>query len=100
MLKKPGQGMLTMPVNLNYAHSSPDGMNTPEAYEKLIQDCLNGDATYFSHWDEVSLSWNFIDKVATAWSNTKEHFPNYTSGTMGPKEADELVSQDGFKWFD
>ncbi|EUJ45180.1 glucose-6-phosphate dehydrogenase [Paenilisteria rocourtiae] len=99
-VKKPGQGMLTMPVNLNYAHSSPDGMNTPEAYEKLIQDCLNGDATYFSHWDEVSLSWNFIDKVATAWSNTKEHFPNYTSGTMGPKEADELVSQDGFKWFD
>ncbi|WP_430534041.1 glucose-6-phosphate dehydrogenase [Listeria rocourtiae] len=99
-VKKPGQGMLTMPVNLNYAHSSPDGMNTPEAYEKLIQDCLNGDATYFSHWDEVSLSWNFIDKVAAAWSNTKEHFPNYTSGTMGPKEADKLVSQDGFKWFD
>ncbi|EUJ28468.1 glucose-6-phosphate dehydrogenase [Listeria cornellensis] len=99
-VKEPGQGMLTMPVNLNYAHSSPDGMNTPEAYEKLIQDCLNGDATYFSHWDEVSLSWNFVDKVASVWSNTKEHFPNYTSGTMGPKEADKLVSQDGFEWFE
>lgn len=99
-VKEPGQGMLTMPINLNYAHSSPDGMNTPEAYEKLIQDCLNGDATYFSHWDEVSLSWNFIDKVAAVWSNTKEHFPNYTSGTMGPKEADKLVSQDGFEWFE
>ncbi|MBC1457510.1 glucose-6-phosphate dehydrogenase [Listeria newyorkensis] len=99
-VKEPGQGMLTMPVNLNYAHSSPDGMNTPEAYEKLIQDCLNGDATYFSHWDEVSLSWNFIDKVAAVWSNSKEHFPNYTSGTMGPKEADKLVSQDGFEWFE
>ncbi|MBC1553381.1 glucose-6-phosphate dehydrogenase [Listeria booriae] len=99
-VKEPGQGMLTMPVNLNYAHSSPDGMNTPEAYEKLIQDCLNGDATYFSHWDEVSLSWNFVDKVANVWSNTKEHFPNYTSGTMGPKEADKLVAQDGFEWFE
>ncbi|AQY50737.1 glucose-6-phosphate 1-dehydrogenase [Listeria weihenstephanensis FSL R9-0317] len=99
-VKEPGQGMMTMPINLNYAHSSPDGMNTPEAYEKLIQDCLNGDATYFSHWDEVSLSWNFVDKVADVWSNTKEHFPNYTSGTMGPKEADKLVSQDGFEWFE
>ncbi|EUJ24465.1 glucose-6-phosphate dehydrogenase [Listeria grandensis] len=99
-VKEPGQGMLTMPINLNYAHSSPDGMNTPEAYEKLIQDCLNGDATYFSHWDEVSLSWNFVDKVANVWSKTKEHFPNYTSGTMGPKEADKLVSQDGFEWFE
>ncbi|MBC2259950.1 glucose-6-phosphate dehydrogenase [Listeria booriae] len=99
-VKEPGQGMLTMPINLNYAHSSPDGMNTPEAYEKLIQDCLNGDATYFSHWDEVSLSWNFVDKVANVWSNTKEHFPNYTSGTMGPKEADKLVAQDGFEWFE
>ncbi|EUJ44233.1 glucose-6-phosphate dehydrogenase [Listeria riparia] len=99
-VKEPGQGMLTMPINLNYAHSSPDGMNTPEAYEKLIQDCLNGDATYFSHWDEVSLSWNFVDKVANVWSNTKEHFPNYASGTMGPKEADKLVAQDGFEWFE
>ncbi|MCH3081382.1 glucose-6-phosphate dehydrogenase, partial [Listeria monocytogenes] len=63
-VNEPGQGMVTMPVNLNYSHSSPDGMNTPEAFEKLILDCLRGDATYFSHWDDVSLSWNFIDHIA------------------------------------
>lgn len=98
-VKKPGQGMETMPVNLNYAHSSPDGMNTPEAYEKLILDCLRGDATYFSHWDEVSLSWNFIDHVADVWKGTDTHFPNYKPGTMGPDEADELLTKDGFSWF-
>lgn len=98
-VKEPGQGMVTMPVNLNYIHSSPDGMNTPEAYEKLILDCLRGDATYFSHWDEVSLSWNFIDHIADVWTNTKDHFPNYKSGSMGPKEADDLIQRDGFQWF-
>ncbi|WP_099222299.1 glucose-6-phosphate dehydrogenase [Listeria costaricensis] len=98
-VKEPGQGMVTMPVNLDYVHSSPDGMNTPEAYEKLILDCLRGDATYFSHWDEVSLSWRFIDQVAAVWNTTKDHFPNYKPGSMGPKEADDLVQRDGFYWF-
>ncbi|WP_163654279.1 glucose-6-phosphate dehydrogenase [Listeria sp. PSOL-1] len=98
-VKKTGQGMETMPVNLDYAHSSQVGMNTPEAYEKLILDCLRGDATYFSHWDEVSLSWNFIDHIAGVWERTKENFPNYKPGTMGPQEADDLLLQDGFQWF-
>ncbi|MBS4222348.1 glucose-6-phosphate dehydrogenase [Lederbergia citrea] len=94
-----GQMMETTPVKLNFSNNDIAGLNTPEAYEKLLFDCLRGDATNFTHWDEVALSWNFVDKISTYWENEKAEFPNYAAGTMGPKDADELLKQDGFFWW-
>ena len=98
-VKKTGQGMETTPVKLNFSNKSFDGMNTPEAYEKLLYDCIRGDATNFTHWDEVALSWRFVDTISEVWSKEKADFPNYPSGTMGPKEADLLLAKDGFHWW-
>ena len=50
-------------------------MNTPEAYEKLLYDCMRGDATNFTHWDEVALSWKFVDKISQVWENTNVTLP-------------------------
>lgn len=97
--KKPGQHMETTPVQLSFASSSKNGINTPEAYEKLIHDCLMGDATNFTHWDEVALSWSFVDNISKVWENKPISFPNYKSGSMGPKAADELLEKDGFFWW-
>ncbi|SFA97272.1 MULTISPECIES: glucose-6-phosphate dehydrogenase [unclassified Bacillus (in: firmicutes)] len=98
--KKAGSHMDATPVKLNFANKGIDGMNTPEAYEKLLYDCMRGDATNFTHWDEVALSWSFVDKISEVWENTKEeNFPNYASGTMGPKAADELLEKEGFFWW-
>ncbi|PKR85997.1 glucose-6-phosphate dehydrogenase [Heyndrickxia camelliae] len=98
--KKSGQHMETTPVKLNFSNTSTHGINTPEAYEKLLDDCLRGDATNFAHWDEVALSWNFVDKISEVWENkTQTEFPNYASGTMGPKASDQLLEKDGFFWW-
>lgn len=98
--KKAGQNMNATPIKLSYANKGFDGINTPEAYEKLLYDCLHGDATNFTHWDEVALSWSFVDKISEVWENeAAENFPNYESGTMGPKEADDLLEKDGFFWW-
>src|SRR5699024_241542 len=59
--KKTGSGNQATPINLSYNHDKSDGINTPEAYEKLIYDCMIGDTTNFTHWDEVSLTWQFVD---------------------------------------
>ncbi len=74
-------------------------MNTPEGYEKLLYDCMRGDATNFTHWDEVAYSWNFVDKISAAWQEKEANFPNYPSGSMGPKAADELLEKDGNSWW-
>ncbi|MCJ7839384.1 glucose-6-phosphate dehydrogenase [Lederbergia sp. NSJ-179] len=97
--KNTGQSMETTPVKLDFSTNDIAGYNTPEAYEKLLHDCLRGDATNFTHWDEVALSWNFVDKISRVWEAHKANFPNYASGTMGPKEADQLLEKDGFSWW-
>lgn len=98
--KKAGQSLEATPVKLNFSNNGSDGLNTPEAYEKLLYDCMRGDATNFTHWDEVALSWSFIDKISAVWENVKEEsFPNYQSGSMGPKAAKELLERDGFFWW-
>ncbi|PLR84527.1 MULTISPECIES: glucose-6-phosphate dehydrogenase [Bacillus] len=98
--KKSGKNTEATQVKLNFANKDIDGINTPEAYEKLLYDCMRGDATNFTHWDEVALSWNFVDKISDVWESTKEqNFPNYESGSMGPDAADELLAKDGFFWW-
>lgn len=98
--KKAGQSMDATPVKLNFSNKAIDGINTPEAYEKLLFDCMRGDATNFTHWDEVALSWSFVDKISEMWENTKEEsFPNYPAGSEGPKAADELLEKDGYFWW-
>ncbi|MBS4194583.1 glucose-6-phosphate dehydrogenase [Lederbergia citri] len=97
--KDTGQMMETTPVKLNFSNNHAPGLNTPEAYEKLLFDCLRGDATNFTHWDEVALSWSFVDKISHNWESEKADFPNYSAGTMGPTAADELLEKDGFSWW-
>lgn len=98
--KKTSEGVDTQPVKLSYSASSIDGINTPEAYEKLLFDCIMGDATNFTHWDEVRRSWSFVDKISDHWESTKdETFPNYESGGMGPEKSHKLLADEGFEWW-
>jgi len=97
--QKTGNHMNATPVKLSYANTGIDGINTPEAYEKLLYDCMQGDATNFTHWDEVALSWNFVDNISQHWQKTQTHFPNYESGSAGPKDSDVLLARDGFFWW-
>ncbi|MGJ7912004.1 glucose-6-phosphate dehydrogenase [Neobacillus sp. LXY-1] len=97
--KKAGGHLDAQEVKLSFANTGSDAMNTPEGYEKLLFDCMRGDATNFTHWDEVAYSWAFVDKISAVWQNTDTNFPNYPSGSMGPKEADELLEKDGFFWW-
>ncbi len=89
----------TTPVHLEYRHDSEDRVNTPEAYERLLFDCMMGDATNFAHWDEVSLSWSLVDAISNAWTESDNQPVSYKAGSMGPKEADKLLEADGFSWW-
>lgn len=96
--KAVGQGFSTTPVKLAYAHDAKATANSPEAYERLIHDALNGDATNFSHWKEVAKSWQFVDVIQKYWDEHPADFPNYKAGTMGPAASDELLRRDGHHW--
>lgn len=75
------------------------GLSSPEAYERLILDCMEGDMTNFTHWEEVAASWKFVDRIRQAWDNESSvQFPNYPAGSSGPQESFDLLAQDGRCW--
>ena len=75
------------------------GLSSPEAYERLILDCMEGDMTNFTHWEEVAASWKFVDCIRQAWDNESSvQFPNYPAGSSGPQESFDLLAQDGRYW--
>ncbi|KRM95782.1 glucose-6-phosphate 1-dehydrogenase [Liquorilactobacillus aquaticus DSM 21051] len=97
-VKKIGQNFGLQVQKLDLLQSENDDSPVPEAYEKLILDALRGDATNFTHWEEVAYSWKFVDAIRTAWDKKEGPLVEYTSGSMGPHEADDLLAHDGHKW--
>lgn len=77
----------------------PGQGNSPEAYENLICDALNGDSTFFAHWDEVELSWQWVQPVLEAFEENLVPLREYEAGLYGPAASDELLAQDGFHWW-
>ncbi|HZX33959.1 MAG TPA: glucose-6-phosphate dehydrogenase [archaeon] len=93
--KLPGEKMRISPVKMTFCHECAFGPNTPEAYETLILDALNGNQEAFMRADEIEHSWKIID--ALTGKNLPVHA--YDKGSFGPKEADELIKKDGYEWF-
>ncbi|HEY0828846.1 MAG TPA: glucose-6-phosphate dehydrogenase [Bacilli bacterium] len=97
--KNPGSEWSIIPVAMDFVQSGKVGLNTPEAYERLLYDALRGDSTYFTRWDEVGLAWKFVDRIAAAWREEDNQLYLYPAGSWGPDAAAELLEQDGFKWW-
>lgn len=70
-----------------------------DAYETLIHDALIGDKTYFAHWDEVELSWEWVQPILDAYRENLVHLHKYPAGTYGPNESHKLLEKDGFYWW-
>lgn len=96
--KVPGPSSPLQPVKMDFRYGSYFGQSPPEAYERLIWDCILGDNTLFARADEVAASWKIFTPLLEYWANTPVNFPNYASGTWGPKEADEMIGQDQRSW--
>jgi glucose-6-phosphate 1-dehydrogenase len=96
--KVPGQGMTLRTVHMDFLYGGAFRTGIPEAYERLILDCLLGDATLFTRSDEVEEQWSLVDTIVAPWKRDRPTFPNYEAGTWGPAAADDLMRRDGRSW--
>lgn len=97
--KVPGANSPLQPVKMDFQYGAYFGTTPPEAYERLILDCMAGDNTLFARVDEVLASWKLFTPVLNYWKENKDvNFPNYAAGTWGPQIADKLIERDGRKW--
>jgi glucose-6-phosphate 1-dehydrogenase len=96
--KAPGQEMQLRAVNMDFLYGSAFGIEPPEAYERLLLDCMLGDPTLFTRIDETLLAWKLVDTIVAGWRKEHTALPQYEPGTWGPKEADNLIERDGRTW--
>lgn len=97
--KKPGAGNEIGNVKMDFCQNCTYENNSPESYERLIGDVLRNDQTLFTSWEEIEASWSFVDNISETWQKEDPGFPNYTPGTWGPPEADQLLSKNGHHWW-
>jgi glucose-6-phosphate 1-dehydrogenase len=97
--KVPGQAMQIRPVTMDFRFGQSFGNVAADAYERLILDALLGDSTLFARRDEVEQAWTIVNSITDGWKYLMTpNFPNYESGTWGPKEADDFIEKDGRRW--
>jgi glucose-6-phosphate 1-dehydrogenase len=97
--KQPGLNMHLTPVDMLFDYSSSYTIGTPEAYETLLLDVIEGDATLFMRADQVEAAWDVLMPVIDTWnSNPSINFPNYAAGMQGPEDAEALIARDGKSW--
>jgi glucose-6-phosphate 1-dehydrogenase len=97
--KVPGPQMRLGGVDMNFEYADYFGQQPSTGYERLLHDCMIGDATLFQRADMVEAGWCVVSPVLDVWKALPpRNFPNYAAGTWGPKEADDLLERDGRRW--
>lgn len=96
--KQPGTAQNIVPVSMDFCHNDFGGINSPEAYERLLFDVMRGESTLFTRWDEVEYSWRFVDRIATYWQEHNPKAISYPAGSFGPSEADFLIRSENREW--
>ncbi|MCC6931947.1 MAG: glucose-6-phosphate dehydrogenase [Deltaproteobacteria bacterium] len=98
--KPPGSRVRVQPVKMDFSYGTSFGTEAPEAYERLILDCMRGDATLFTRNDEIEEAWDFIDSIVNCWAQNPEiSLCNYEAGSWGPTEGEDLLKKRiGYGW--
>ena len=97
--KVPGATVGARQVRMHFSYDAEFGAYTPEAYERLLLEAIEGDATLFIRRDEVETAWKIVDSIRKGWEGkalTNREF--YAAGTWGPPASDDLLAQLGHTW--
>jgi len=93
-VQTPGEDEQTESVMMDFCHHCHFGPNTPEAYESILYNIMEGDHSIFPRQDWVEASWNYVDRLRSVAAPPV----HYRAGTTGPPEADSLLASDGRNW--
>jgi glucose-6-phosphate 1-dehydrogenase len=97
--KTPGPVMRLGTVDMDFSYADYFGQEPSTGYERLLHDCMLGDATLFQRADMVEAGWAVVNPILDVWKALPPRsFPNYAAGGWGPKEADTLLEHDERRW--
>jgi glucose-6-phosphate 1-dehydrogenase len=97
--KVPGPQVKVGSVEMDFNYADYFGTTANTGYEILLYDGMTGDQTLFQRADMVEAGWAVVDPILDVWKALPpRNFPNYPTGSWGPKEAEDLISRDGRSW--
>jgi glucose-6-phosphate 1-dehydrogenase len=97
--KVPDSPQVMSSVNMDFHYENSFGKVLPDAYERLLLDALQGDASLFARSDEIELAWKLIDPVLQICEEPDAPpLTIYKRGSWGPAEADDFMTRDGRAW--
>ncbi|NDV79840.1 glucose-6-phosphate dehydrogenase [Dysgonomonas sp. 511] len=99
-MKVPGSGFQTNTVNMDFHYSQlKDAYYLPEAYERLLLDCMTGDSTLYVRGDALEATWKFVQPLLDFWKdNPDAPLHGYPAGSWGPNVADDLIEGKDRHW--
>ncbi len=96
-MKVPGSGFQVQDASMYFHYSKLSNVYLPTAYERLLLDCMLGDATLYIRGDAVEACWEFVAPIQQAWQQPESKIFGYPAGTWGPECADDLM-EPGVTW--
>jgi len=96
--KRPGSKVCMGTLNMSFSYESVFGVDVPEAYQRLLLDCMVGDQTLFTRFDGVEVAWRLLTPVLEAWQNDDSAPYEYPAGSSSFSQADRLIESEGRRW--
>jgi len=96
-VKFPGMENVPYPVDMVFDYKDVFKIDYPLAYERILIDAMKSDLTLFARQDGIESMWGIVEPIINAWEKKKMLY-KYKAGTLGPKEADNLLLKDNRTW--
>jgi glucose-6-phosphate 1-dehydrogenase len=96
--KRPGSKVCIGTLRMKFNYTEVFGGEPPEAYQRLLLDCMLGDQTLFTRQDDVEVSWKLLEPVLQAWENKSSIPYEYKAGSESFPQVDKLIESDGRTW--
>jgi len=96
--KRPGSKICMSTLNMNFSYKSVFLVDLPEAYQRLLLDCMLGDQTLFTRQDDIEISWQLLTPLLEAWEQRESSPYVYPAGSESFAQADALIENDGRQW--
>ena len=96
--KRPGSKICMGTLKMASTTRDVFGVEMPEAYQRLLLDCMAGDQTLFTRFDSIDVSWQLLMPVLEAWQRSPRQPYEYPAGSESFPEADALLEADGRHW--
>jgi len=99
--KVPDAGMRLQTSRLDFRFARQNQQGLPDAYQRLLLDAMQGEASLFARSDEVELAWSVIDSILESWhERNRPELETYERGMWGPSTSTEWMQSQGRQWYD